>query len=834
MIENQLLDSDILQSIFDSTSDGILVTDKEGKVLQGNNAAALILGVKAKDLEQHHLGELISPQSKKILSGLLEKKESGPKKHRLQSKIGLLEVEIKLIHHKNGIYILLLRDVFLNKAKRKTLHIRNIALEASNNGIVISDARSPDHPIIYCNSGLVKMTGYSKKEILSRNCRFLQADDRDQKEVKIIKSAVENGRACHVVLRNYRKDGTLFWNELNITPVYNEAKELCYFIGVQNDVTSAKNEEHNKDRIRDILEIITKAQPIEKIGLEILNVIEENLGSSIPTIRFLDHGKATWLLSQNQLVSKKEIQSLANMVLDNKGVTLTNEGKYRPTKEIVEDFSKIKDQNELKALAHILNIKGCWSYPIYSSENELLGNLIVFIKKIGKPRTFENDFLADMIKLVSIALDNHRNNTELQLSKKKLMEQAKELEERVRERTFEVTTAIKKLVEVNLSLEDQVKETKEAENKASQSRTMLSAIAQNLPKGALVVFNSDYEIVYVEGEELKHINLIKEEVEGKSIDEIPFFSDHHISKLKQDIRETINGKRISFEIGFEKKIYSVNLRPLINADHERPFALFVYNNITQQRKVEREIRYALKREQELNDLKSRFVSMASHEFRTPLSAILSSAILIAKQNEPGNEDKIEKYVERIKSNVKNLVVILNDFLSLDKLEEGKVMVNPQLFDLVQFVKTLIEEMEPNKKMGQTILFEAKEQEILVFIDPKLLSHVLINLISNAIKYSADHHDITVSLEKIGVKVVLRIADFGIGIPVKEQEFLFERFFRAENAINIQGTGLGLHIVRQYVHLMGGEVSFKSELGKETIFTVELPTNLKGNENNTDH
>ena len=528
------------------------------------------------------------------------------------------------------------------------------------------------------------------------------------------------------------------------------------------------------------------------------------------------------------------MHSMVNLVLDNYGIKSSKEGKHRLKEEIIEDVFNIKAQNELKGLAQSLNVKGYWSYPIYSSEKELLGNLIVFHKQTVKPQTFENIFLADMIKLISIALDNHRNNTELQRSKKKLIQQAKELEERVRERTSEVTSTIQKLVEVNLSLEDQIKETKEAENKAIQSRAMLSAIAQNLPKGALVVFNSDYEIVYVEGEELKHINLVKEEVEGKSIDEIPFFSDRQISKIKQNIKETINGKRFSFEMGFEKKIYSVNLRPLINADHEHPFALFIYNNITQQKKVEREIRYALKREQELNDLKSRFVSMASHEFRTPLSAILSSAILIAKQNEPGNEDKIEKYVERIKSNVKNMVVILNDFLSLDKLEEGKVMVNAQLFDLVQFVKTLIEEMEPNKKIGQTILFKTIEQDILVFIDPKLLSHVLINLISNAIKYSDDHQDIIVSLEKIGVKVILKIIDFGIGIPVKEQEFLFDRFFRAENTLNIQGTGLGLHIVRQYVQLMGGDVRFKSELGKETIFTVELPTNLNGNENNTDH
>ncbi|MEJ1222877.1 PAS domain-containing protein [Sediminicola sp. 1XM1-17] len=833
MIENQLFETELLQSIFDSTSEGILVTDKAGRFLKGNKAAFNMLGINGKKMEQQYLGTLLSPNSQKILSGLLENKDPRPKKQRLQTNNGFLDIEIKLIHYKKDRCIFLLRDISLNKVNRKSLEMRNMALEAASNGIVISDAKSPDLPIIYCNSGLVKMTGYSKNEILGKNCRFLQATDKDQKEIKFIRSALKNGEPCRVVLRNYKKDGTLFWNELNITPVYNESQELCYFIGVQNDVTLAKREELNKDRIRDILELITKEHPIEKIGQEILGVIEENIAHTIPLMRFLDKEHERWYQLPNSSIPKGILETMANLISGT--FRDSNDKKIKETAlDLAEDMAHAKVNLKFRTWAKDHGIKGYWSLPIISSQNKLLGNLLLFTTQKMELEPIEKENLDSMVKLVRLALDHHQNFRELQQSKKKLMEQAKDLEARVVERTKEVTATIQKLVEVNLSLEDQIKETKEAEDKAKQSRAMLSAIAQNLPKGAIVVFNSNYEIVYVEGEELKHINLVKEEVEGRSIDEIPFFSDHQISKIKQDIRATLQGKRFSFEMGFEKKIYAVNSRPLYDANQGHVLALFVYNNITQQKRVEREIRFALKKEQELNDLKSRFVSMASHEFRTPLSAILSSAILIDKQNNPGNEDKIEKYVERIKSNVKSLVVILNDFLSLDKLEEGKVLVHPQLFDLVQFVKTLIEEMETNKKKGQSILFSSKEEGILVFVDPKLLSHVLINLLSNAIKYSEDHQEILLSLEKNGPSVLLKITDFGIGIPIKEQEFLFDRFFRAENVVNIQGTGLGLHIVRQYVELMGGNVSFKSELGKETIFTVELPTNLNENENNTDH
>ncbi|MEB8329883.1 PAS domain S-box protein [Flavobacteriaceae bacterium KMM 6897] len=833
MMENQTLDITLLHTIFESTSEGILVTDAQGNILKSNKSAALILGIKAKELLHKNLDEILIIPNKESITSLFSRLLEEEKTEIHRTRIKLLEVEIKFVALKNGNFLLLLRDVFLNKTNRKMLHLRNMALEAAGNGIIITDARLPDLPIIYCNDGFVKMTGYSKQEILNRNCRFLQANDRKQKGIGEIKEALENGKSCQVVLRNYKKDGTLFWNELNITPVHNEALELCYFIGVQNDVTLTKIEEQTKDRIRDILEMITTIRPIKEIEKELISVLHENIKEAIFIIRLFDDGQAAWHYIKNGHISKNEIEAMAGLVLTS-GKDTEKEKKHTQKEVIVEDISKIEDNNELKKLAIKHGICGYWSFPIISSESEVMGNLIVFKKRPGKPQFIEKVILVDMIKLASIATEHHKNTTELQRSKNKLIEQGKKLEERVKERTKEVTYTVQKLVEVNLNLEDQIKETREAENKATQSQAMLSAIAQNLPKGAIVVFNDKFEIVYVEGEELKHINLVKEEVEGKAIDEIPFFSDHQILKFKENIQETLFGKQFSFEVGFEKKIYAVNSRPLYNANNVHTLALFVYNNVTHQKKVEREIRHALKREQELSDLKSRFVSMASHEFRTPLSAILSSAILISKQNKPGNEIKIEKYVERIRINVKNLVGILNDFLSLDKLEEGKVNANPQLFDLVQFSKTLIEEMKPNKKKGQNIVIDGAEQDLLVFIDPKLLSHVLINLLSNAIKYSGENKDIIYGIANNGSHIVIEIKDFGIGIPIKEQEYLFERFFRAANAVNIQGTGLGLHIVRQYVKLMGGTVSFNSEMGKETIFSVELPTNLVGNGNNTNN
>ena len=191
-----------------------------------------------------------------------------------------------------------------------------------------------------------------------------------------------------------------------------------------------------------------------------------------------------------------------------------------------------------------------------------------------------------------------------------------------------------------------------------------------------------------------------------------------------------------------------------------------------------------------------------------------------------------KHVSRIRTNVKDLVVILNDFLSLSKLEEGKVQVRPQIFELIQFIKMLVDEMEPNKKEGQDIVLKHSKPTISVFLDPKLLNHILINLLSNAIKYSNEQQIIII---KISVKekiLCIDIKDKGIGIPLGEHKSLFNRFFRAENATNIQGTGLGLHIVKQYTELLGGRVSFKSKLGEGSTFSIKLPININEYEKNT--
>jgi len=240
-------------------------------------------------------------------------------------------------------------------------------------------------------------------------------------------------------------------------------------------------------------------------------------------------------------------------------------------------------------------------------------------------------------------------------------------------------------------------------------------------------------------------------------------------------------------------------------------------------KKREELRVALDKEKELGELKSRFVTMASHEFRTPLSTILSSASLVSKYNDPAQNEKRIKHIERIKSSVYNLTSILNDFLSLGKLEEGKVQCTLSEFDITTFSSDVVSELKELTQKGQSISYEHNGERTRVYLDKNLTRNICINLLSNAIKYSKEGSSIEFRTTTDSKDLIITVSDQGIGIPESEQQHLFERFFRANNASNIQGTGLGLNIVKKYVELLGGEVTLNSIYEKGTTFTVRLPS-----------
>ncbi len=242
------------------------------------------------------------------------------------------------------------------------------------------------------------------------------------------------------------------------------------------------------------------------------------------------------------------------------------------------------------------------------------------------------------------------------------------------------------------------------------------------------------------------------------------------------------------------------------------------NALHQLERSKEELSQLLEKEKELNELKSNFVSMASHEFRTPLSTVLSSAYLIEKYASSDDQPKREKHLQRIISSVNMLTDILNDFLSVGKIEEGKIQVRLAEFNIKSTISTIMEEIKNNLKKKQEISYQ-HEGSPGVVMDSSLLKHIVMNLISNASKFSPENSRIEMRTTNEGKRITLSVKDNGIGISDTDQKHLMERFFRGSNASNVQGTGLGLHIVSKYAELLNGQVTYKSELGKGTEFVI---------------
>jgi PAS domain S-box-containing protein len=244
-------------------------------------------------------------------------------------------------------------------------------------------------------------------------------------------------------------------------------------------------------------------------------------------------------------------------------------------------------------------------------------------------------------------------------------------------------------------------------------------------------------------------------------------------------------------------------------------------------KTKNKLDQSLKREQEANSMKTKFISIASHEFRTPLSTVLSSISLVEKYSDLMDYDKRAKHIERIKKSVKNLTDILNDILSVNKIEEGKVEIKPETFSIDYFIKDLKADLIGLLKPSQEIILNIDHvTELSIVQDPKLLRHILINLLSNAIKFSEEGKIILLEAFANNENLIIKVIDHGIGIPKADQNKLFTRFFRSGNVENIQGTGLGLSIVLQYVEYLKGSIKFESEETIGTTFTLEIPKTFK--------
>ncbi|WP_449658070.1 PAS domain S-box protein [Atlanticothrix silvestris] len=501
-------------------------------------------------------------------------------------------------------------DVTQRRQAEKGLRLRDRAIAASSNGIIIADASIPNGPIIYVNPAYEYMTGYSAAEVIGQNFHLFQNTDVNQLGLQKLSAAMQEGKDCTAVLYNYRKDGSILWIELNISPVYDAAGILTHYIGIQTDITERKQAE---------IALLVSQQRLQYL----LDSSPAVIYTSKP---FGDYG--------------------GTFVSENVSTVLGYEAR-----EMIEDSS-------------------FWTSNIHPED---------------LPHVFAG---------LSKVLDQGQYKLEYRFLHK----------------------------------------------------------------------DGSYRWLYDKG------------------------------KLLRD-------------------------------DTGNPLELVGYlAEITDRKQLEQELRVALEKEKELGELKSRFVSMTSHEFRTPLSTILSSSELLEHYRQKWTEEKQLTHLHRIQTAVKRMTDMLNDVLIIGKVEAGRLEFRPKSLDLVAYCRHLVAETQLNLNNQRVTKFISQDESVSCCMDDKLLEHILGNLLSNAIKYSPANSAVEFTLTCQNGQAIFEIQDWGIGIPPEDLPRLFESFYRAHNVGNILGTGLGLAIVKRCVDIHQGTIFVTSTLGVSTLFTVTLPLN----------
>lgn len=371
-------------------------------------------------------------------------------------------------------------------------------------------------------------------------------------------------------------------------------------------------------------------------------------------------------------------------------------------------------------------------------------------------------------------------------------------------------------------------ERKKAEDALQSSMATNKAILNAIPD---LIMRVDRQGIFINYKAAKYHNLLSpnEKLIGKHISEI-FPQEISLSTMNCVDRAFETGKVQILECQIpdrNHKIYSYEIRISVSEIDE---VMAIVRDITERKQAEADIRQTLEQQQKLNELKSRFVTMTSHEFRTPLASILSSSELLEHYSHKWSEEKKLSHLYRIQNSVKHMTELLNDVLLLGKADAGKLELKPTKIDVIQYCYQLIEEFDLTVPTHQ-IIFQVRDSDetdnvdhkcTTGYLDEKMLRHIIHNLLSNAVKYSPNSDRVHFELTCQPQQVSFKVQDFGIGIPQEAQQQLFESFHRADNVGSIPGTGLGLPIIKRSVDLHGGKISVDSKVNRGTTFTITIP------------
>jgi len=375
-----------------------------------------------------------------------------------------------------------------------------------------------------------------------------------------------------------------------------------------------------------------------------------------------------------------------------------------------------------------------------------------------------------------------------------------------------------------IELEMQNSELLISQNELNESNSRYTQLFEFAPLGYYIL-NEKGKIIDVNIKGCQLLKSTKQNLKSKNLGQ--FFNSAQIQdnfyKHRNLVFETKKIKRMQCEIKrSDNSVFYALVQSSILTDKTGEFKqmLTTIVDITIQKTYENALEVALEKERDLNEMKSQFITIASHEFRTPLATILTSAELMATHLNQFDQTNSVKHLRKIKTSISRLKEILLDFLSTEDIKNDRINNNPETFNLATYINNLLPEIKSYNGI-HAIKFIHKGLINEVKLDKKLLKICLTNLMINAFKFSPEGGPIELKIQNSKKGVIITVKDNGIGIPEGDQRYIFKSFFRANNTANIQGTGLGLNITQKIVTIMGGNISFKSKLNEGTTFKIEF-------------
>lgn len=669
---------------------------------------------------------------------------------------------------------------YKRRQAEKELLLKTRAVEASPAGVVITDPTLPDNPIVYVNPSFEEMTGYTPEEVYGKNCRFLQGTDQDQAGIHEIRDALREQREANVTLRNYRKDGTMFWNQLRIAPILDGDGALIHYVGILSDITPQKTSEEELRALYSATSILFQSNNLSDLGRGIANTVVREFKYADCGIMLIDERK----------------QRL---------IRLPRSGEYgiQPSVELsIDGPGLVPMAIRTGEVTYASDVTRHAGYTVGSPEtrSELVVPLRTADRVIGVMdlQSTQPDAFSERDRRILLAYAEHAAAS---LEIVKLVEEvnrhAAELEWRVARRTAELQSS-KDQVEAIL-------------NNVGDVIVVLDS------RGRVMQVNPAFEQVFGYSDE----TFVMQEFADRRL----FATPEHLISLIDQVAVSNEASRSEFKClnraGHEIDV-DVVLAPVPGDSVDDRLIVCSIRDISAQKRLETGLRQALTRANELVELKARFVSILSHEFRTPLAVILTAAQLVSMYSDRLDEASKKEKMENIQGQVKHLTQLTDGMLMLGQAETVGLSYQPHSVDVVGFCAGVIDDLQSIARKRHTIDFVQVGCPDVLPADDKLLGHILRNLVSNAIKYSPQGGMINVNLLCDGDELVLTVKDNGIGIPLAAQESLFEMFHRAENVGAIAGTGLGLSIVKHAVDTYNGKITFTSAENQGTTFTVTLP------------